>query len=223
MFGDSQDLFLERRHPENPHLFKHGDSWEEASLRREEIEVRGREEPHTTEIVKTRHGPLISRDPPMSLRWTAHEIETSTLDAFLDINRARDWREFQLALQNFSLPVQVLVYADVEGNIGLRAAGLLPVRKKGRGAAPSPGWKEEYGWEGFIPRQQMPGKLNPEQGYLAAANHRLAPQDYPYTIDVDPAPPYRMQRITQFLESRKGGQARLPEGETSIFSPLIPG
>ncbi len=199
--GDSQDLFLEERHPDDPHLFKYDGEWYEAEVEEKEIWVDGQEDPEIVEVIRTRHGPLISEDPPMSLRWTAYEVEASTLDAVIRINEAAGWEEFKDALRYFSIPVQSLVYADVEGNIGFRVAGTLPVRKKGQGLVPSPGWDKSYGWEKFIPFEEMPELFNPDRGYIVSANNRVEPDDYPYMISLDNAPGYRKQRITEYLGS----------------------
>lgn len=201
--GDSQDLFLEKRKQDAPLLFRCDGQWKRAGVRKEKIQVKDREHPEVIKVITTRHGPLISKNPPMSLSWTAYEIERSTIDAILGINRADNWKEFQLALKDFSIPIQGVVYADVEGNIGFRTAGRIPIRKQGKGLSPSPGWDTEYGWQGFVPIQEMPRAFNPEKGFLATANHRVTGRDSPYPVHLDAAPPYRMQRIVEYLSKRK--------------------
>ena len=199
--GDSQDLFLEERHPDDPHRFKYEDQWYEAEVVEKEIQVEGQDEPDVIEVIHTRHGPLISDDPPLSMRWTAYEAETSTADAIFKMNQAAGWEEFKAALKHFSVPVQAIVYADVKGNIGFRVAGDLPVRKEGQGLIPSPGWEEGSGWEKMVPFDELPELYNPDQGYIVTANHRVEPEHYPYQISLDSAPHYRKQRITEFLGS----------------------
>ncbi len=197
--GDTQDLFLEERHPEDPYSFKYEGEFYEADVEIAEIKVDGRTDPEVVEIIHTRHGPLISDDPPMSLRWTAYEAGASTLDAVLKINEAEGWEDFRAALAHFAVPVQAFVYADVEGNIGFRVAGKLPIRKSGQGVMPSPGWEEGHGWEGFIPFDELPELYNPPEGFIASANNRVEPDDYPYLISLDNAPGYRKLRIDEVL------------------------
>ncbi len=197
--GDTQDLFLEERHPDDPYKFKYEDEWYEAEVEEKEIMVDGREEPEVVEVIHTKNGPLISDDPPMSLRWTAYEVETSTADAVFQLNRATGWEEFNDALVHFSVPVQAVVYADVRGNIGFRVAGKIPLREQGQGLMPLPGWEENYGWKGFVPFEEMPEVLNPPEGYLATANHRVETEEYPYIICLDNAPPYRKQHLADSL------------------------
>lgn len=200
--GDTQDLFLEERDPENPHRFRYEGEWYDAEVIVEEIAVKGQDEPELVEVIITRNGPLVSNDPPLSLRWTAYDFETSTFDAILGMNAASDWDQFRQALFYFTIPVQNVVYADVEGNIGFRTAGLLPIRKAGAGLMPSPGWSADYGWEGYIPMAELPELFNPPRGYIATANHRVVSDDYPYLIAIDDAPPYRMMRLVEQLESK---------------------
>ncbi|MEF8823054.1 MAG: penicillin acylase family protein [Desulfohalobiaceae bacterium] len=201
--GDTQDLFLEKRHPDKPHRFEYNGEWKRAGVEKHKIQVQGQKEPRVIEVIKTRHGPLISRNPPLSLHWTAYEIEKSTIDAIMGMNQAGNWTEFKQALKDFTIPAQAVTYADVKGNIGFRAAGLIPVRKQGKGVEPMPGWKEGYDWKRFIAHEEMPESLNPKEGFLVTANHRITPSDYPYVIDLDTAPHYRMRRIADFLHEQE--------------------
>ena len=197
--GDTQDLFLEEQHPDDPYRFKYENEWYTARVIKEEVKVKGEDEPELLEIIITHNGPLILNDPPLSLRWTAHEMDAGTMDAILGMNRARNWEDFRKALFDFTLPVQNIVYADVDGNIGFRTAGLVPIRKQGYGLEPSPGWSADYGWKGFIPMEELPELFNPSQGYIATANHRVVDDKYPYPIMIDDASPYRMIRIVDVL------------------------
>jgi penicillin G amidase len=199
--GDTQDLFIEERHPDDPYRFKYESEWYTARIINEKIKVKGQDEPELIEIIITRNGPLISNAPALSLRWTAYEIETSTVDAIMGMNNARNWKDFRRALFDFTLPVQNIVYADIDGNIGFWTAGLVPIRKQGVGLEPSPGWSSEYGWEGFIPMEELPELFNPPQGYIATANYRVVDDKYPYPIMIDDASPYRMIRIVDVLGS----------------------
>ncbi len=199
--GDTQDLFLERRDPDAPDRFFFDGRWYEAEVLEEDIYIKGNAEPEALKVIVTRNGPLISEDPAISLRWTAHHVETSTVDAVIGMNLAQNWDDFCDALVHFSTPVQNIVYADIHGNIGFKTAGLLPIRKQGAGLMPMPGWDGNYGWKGFIPFDELPELYNPPKGYIITANHRVAGDDYPYPIAVDDASPYRMMRIEAVLGS----------------------
>ena len=52
--------------------------------------------------------------------------------------------------------MQNMVYADTEGNIGLIAPARVPIRRKGDGSMPVPGWTSEFDWAGFVPFDELP-------------------------------------------------------------------
>ena len=202
--GNAQDLFLEEFHEEDTLRVRGPDGFYEVEVREELIQVDGRDAPDTLHVRVTRNGPVFQpeEEPPLSIRWTAHHVERSPLDAILQANAATDWESFREAFRHFTVPVQNLVYADVEGNIGFFTAGDLPIRRQGVGLLPEPGWDDAYGWEDIIPYDELPVLFNPPQGYIATANHRVTDDTYPYVIEHDHAPYFRQQRIVEQLEAR---------------------
>ncbi|HEY7349760.1 MAG TPA: penicillin acylase family protein [Ktedonobacterales bacterium] len=199
---DTQDLYLERFNPENPRQYDYQGAWEEAKVIREEIRVKGRVEPEVEEVVMTRHGPIITgMEPggqPMALRWTSHAPAT-TAEAVLGINRAGNWEEFTAALRHWDAPAQNFVYADVDGNIGYYMAGRVPVRAKGQGLLPVPGWTGEYEWAGTIPFEELPQAYNPPSHQIVTANNRIVGDDFPHFITHEYFSGYRARRITDLL------------------------
>src|SRR6266852_2636879 len=85
----------------------------------------------------------------LSLAATFTTPEDRSAEALWEVNRAADWSSFRAALQKFVGPIQNMVYADIDGTIGFIAAGLVPIRRKGDGWFPAPGWTGEYDWVGF--------------------------------------------------------------------------
>jgi len=200
--GDTQDLFVETRSNENPALFKDGETWYEARTEIVEIPVAGREAPEEITITYTKNGPLISEDPPIALRWTVQELDGMGIDSIMAFNLARNWEEFTAALDGFAAPSLNATYADVDGNIGFRTAGLLPIRGHGLGLVPLAGDNPENRWQGYVPTEQMPEILNPSTGFIAAANARVNSIDNPPMVSADNAPGYRIRRLHTVLSSR---------------------
>lgn len=200
--GDTQDLFIETRSKDNPLLFKSGDEWVRGRQERVAISVRGASEPAELTITFSHNGPLISEDPPIALKWTAHNLEGRGLDAVLDFNRAQNWEEFTKALSRFPAPTLNATYADIDGHIGFKTAGLVPVRGQGEGLYPLDGSKPENQWQGTVPDAELPVLFDPPSGYVAAANARVnAPGNGPL-ISADNAPGYRIRRIQSVLSKR---------------------
>ena len=137
----------------------------------------------------------------MAFRWTA--LDSGKLfESVLQIDKAQNWEEFRSALQDWSAPSQNFVYADVDGNIGYQMPGQIPIRAKGDGTVPVPGWTGEYEWTGTIPFDELPSVYNPEVGYVATANNQVVPDSYPYLISTEWAAPYRAARIVELIEGK---------------------
>jgi len=213
--GDVQDLYVEHLDADRTAAEFRG-GWEPLTIHREEIVVRGAEEPVVIEVRESRHGPLLDHavvgqigpdfvplpgEPVYALRWTGaeHGIRPSLV---LDAARARDFHEFRAAALEIDCPGQNFVYADVEGNIGYACTGVFPVRAGGNGAAPVPGWTGDHEWIGVITPNDLPWSLNPERGFLVTANNRIHDDDYPHLIGHDFHTAHRARRITELLAAR---------------------
>jgi len=137
----------------------------------------------------------------VALRWTALD-PGRTIDALFAINRAGNWIEFRAAAALFEVPAQNIVYADVDGNIGYQSPGRVPVRGKGDGTWPSPGWDPAYDWQGFVPFAQLPTVYNPPEAWIVTANQAVVGPQYPNLLTRDWSYGYRSQRIFDMLRER---------------------
>ena len=200
---DVEDFYIEKFDPRSGRYLFRGAA-EQARLEQDPIAVKGRRQEPFDQWV-TRHGPimLIDNGRYMALRWTAAEPKSFQFP-FLDINRARNWDEFTAALRRFPGPGQNFVYADVDGNIGYHATGLLPVRRTYDGDVPVDGSSGNYEWDGFIPFDQLPSFYNPAGGVVITANQNPFPLNYPYRVHGNFASQYRSRQIRDLLLARKG-------------------
>lgn len=204
---DVQDLYIEKRNPDNPVQFEYMGKWEDAKVYNEKIKIKG-ESPLAYKVVVTRHGPIISefaedqqQDTALAMRWTALDA-TTELEAIQMFAKAHNWDEFKKSLEYFDAPAQNFVFASNDGTIAYRANGLIPIRKNGDGLVPVPGWTDEYEWTGFIPWGELPTTVNPTEGFIATANNKVISDSYPYHITDNWAQPYREERIQQVLKSK---------------------
>ena len=206
-FGpDVQDLYIERRQSDNPYKFEYDGKYYDAQVDKYSIKVKGQDD-EQFEVVNTKHGPIIdfllkplgNENTSFSMQWTALE-STQELEAILNIDKAQNWEEFEKALENFKAPAQNFVFADNQGNIAYKSNGNVPIRKKGNGNLPVPGYSSEYGWTGYISYDKLPKIVNPEQGFIATANTETVKTDY-HTSNVW-AQPYRKARIDEVLSEK---------------------
>lgn len=211
LFGDQQDLYLERLNDDGTAALYQGE-WEPLAIHREEISVRHMDEPVVVEARETRHGPIVTSyllglaNPELvelpgetyALRFVGFE-EGIKLSGVHHLDTAADFEEFRAAAEEWRSPGLNFLYADVDGNIGYQSSGLHPIRKSGDGTLPVPGWSDEYEWDGFIRFEEMPWAYNPEEGFLLTANNKIHDDSYPYVIGKDFAAPFRARRIAQLL------------------------
>ncbi len=226
-YPDVQDLFMERlrRTDDGRVQYAYRGEWLDAEVRREVIHVKGRE-PITEDVIVTRHGPIINALAPglaaptpmhphahtdagsdpsplahaLALRWTALD-PAPMLAALRAMNRARTCVEFREALRGWATPVQNAVYADTQGNIGYSYPGRIPIRARGQGRVPVPGWDGAHEWLGYVPFDELPHLVNPPEGFIASANNRVAAA-FPHFLGSEFATGERAQRIVERLKQQ---------------------
>jgi penicillin G amidase len=196
-------------------------------VRREEIAVRGRDEPEVIEVRCTHHGPVVNNflgadtTEPLALRWITLDEPTTNQAMFgvLDVSSGEELVEL---MGTHTTPVSNLVWADRHGSIGYKLVGRLPARSGGCPDLPKPGWTGEFEWEGTIPYAELPEVTDPESGYLVTANNKVAGDGYPHHITSDWLDGYRARRIEQLLEaSEEHDLEGFERMQSDVFS--IPG
>jgi penicillin amidase len=216
-YPDVQDLFVEQVRGDTVRV---GDAYLPLRVRTEEIRVAGEDQPRTLTIRASRHGPLMSdvddqlkgvtlggsgRQGPstgpyaVALSWTALS-PGRTMDAVLALDRATGFAQFRAAARLLVAPSQNLLYADTHGNIGYQLPGDIPVRNRGNGRTPSPGWDPHYDWTGRIPFAELPYAYNPPSGFLVAANQPIIGPQYGPTLGSDFSYGWRSQELVDALE-----------------------
>jgi penicillin G amidase len=206
---DVQDLYIEKFNPDNPKQYQTPSGWQDAVIRHEQIKVRkGFGSPDyntvTYDVTVTRHGPIIFEGDGKryALRWTALDPAKNNAESSFVLNRARNWKEFNTALESFTAPTQNIVYADVDGHIGYHAAGVVPIRKSGDGSVPYDGSTDAGEWTSYIPVSKLPTLFDPPSGIIVTANQRIVGTDYPYFLTHSWAQPYRARRILDLLSEK---------------------
>ena len=213
---DVQDLFVEQLDSADLSRYVAPGGWRAFDVRHERIGVKDGDDV-TLEVRESRHGPILDdawsvpdhdagTDRVFALAWTALREDDLTLQAGLGLAHARDWESFVANARDFHSPQQNITYADVNGDIGYLAPGLIPVRnRRGEerpGMMPRPGWDASHDWQGFVPFDELPRVDNPAGGVIVTANHRIVPDRYPHHLTFEWAGGYRAQRIMEKLGER---------------------
>lgn len=254
---DVMDLYIEKVNPDNPNQYEVNGTWVDFKTREEVIKTASGDSVTIT-VRSTRHGPVISdtygplkdqgdakdedfvpfkdrtgvevpENYVIALAWTALTPSTP-FEAIWGLDKAQNWEDFRKAASNFHVPAQNLIYADIEGNIGYQMPGDVPIRSKGDGTVPVPGWTDEYEWTGMIPFEELPYTLNPAEGYIATANNQVPPRDYPHFITYDWDYGFRADRIVNMIQSApnridmdyiKTMHGDSYDANAAVFAPLL--
>lgn len=149
-------------------------------------------------------------------KWIANELNLA-FRAIYGFFYAQNRADFDQASEYFYAPAQNFVYADVDGNIGIRPTGRVPIRAGNLdGAFPCNG-SDASGigdWIDYIDFEDLPHTENPEQGYLTSANQiAVGPEytKYPLQHPNPNSPGYRARRINEVLSNAEDGTVGIEE------------
>jgi len=194
---DELDYFIEKLNPDNPNQYL-------------KIKTKKGVKEEKLLVKISRHGPIISEVMPLAppntaMQWVGTK-PTGVLWGFTDMMQARNFQEFRRAISHVRTPTLNMGYADIDGNIGYQYMASPPIRKKGTGVLPVPGWNGEYDWTGHVPFEKLPYDLNPKKGYFGSFNNE--PKRTPYHITNF----YLFERALRFEEiAREMGKLNLEE------------
>jgi penicillin amidase len=209
--GDIQDIYIEKVNPSNGNEYLFKGKYEPFKVVSERIYYKaGKDKKYIdVNVLISRHGPILNSitkvsikdGPPLALK-TVDGAMKGLFTFSTEIMEAKNWSSFKKALSHYNAFIWNWVYADKEGNIGFRVSGMIPIRKKGTGLEPVPGWDGEHEWKGVIPFEELPELYNPKAGYIVTANNEISDERYPYMIQSSAfVLPYRAMRIEELIKS----------------------
>lgn len=231
-YADVADIYVEQFDAKDTDRYMYCNEWYTCDVVEEKINVKGRSEPLVERVRITRHGPVIgplmfhisksgdenndafTEDFSIRATYLEHVPGVLTIDQFRVMNSAKDWDGFVSTMHNLGQLSVNVGYADVRGNIGYYMSGWLPKRSEKalkRINLPLDGSTDQYEWLGFVDLTENPHCLNPEQGFIVSANHKIADDSYPHFIGNCFKRASRATRITDlinqilFVEKRKIG------------------
>jgi penicillin amidase len=201
---DDMDFAIESSSEDGLRYLDRGE-WIEYTVRAETLQVRGAD-PQVIHVRGTRRGPVVSDALPglgadLTAVWTALSSDARSTGLW-NMNLARSLTEFDRAVQGFAQPHQNVVFASVDGRIGYRLAGRVPVRGDWDGSLPVEAARMDAGFRGTWPPAMHPSGFDPPAGFFATANNLQAP-GLGTAISTDYAAPLRAERISRRLEARR--------------------
>ena len=211
-YGDVQDLYVETLDPKDSGRYLDGGKSVPFEVLSENIRVRDKAAPggfrdQALKIRYTKRGPVISDheglgpkgDKLLALRSTDAEVLAPHL-GIEHLLSAPDVAAFDAEVQKIDLMMFNFVFADDHGSIAHRASGAVPIRSGADGGYPRlPPEDGSDDWRGFIPKDRMPGMLNPSRAWVGTANNDTRPEGFGWYYTNQVAPNYRYRRMAQVL------------------------
>ena len=179
--SDQVDTYLEVLNPANPKQYLFDDAYEDMSCRTETFTVQEPPPPAGSggvpmtvqrEFCRTRHGPVFYSDGTVAFShaYAHRNLELISAANWLRMAQATNLDQFKTLVDGMSMSFN-FNFADNQGNIAYFHAGrrpLRPNRSDPRFPLIGTGAQE---WQGFLPKDQMPGIVNPAQGWLTNWNN----------------------------------------------------
>ncbi|MBW3098004.1 penicillin acylase family protein [Pseudohoeflea coraliihabitans] len=231
---DVQDIFIERVNPDNPEEYLTPTGWAAFGSARETIKVKGGADVVFTRRW-TRHGPVLPEsykniaaylpeNSVAALQWVALAHDDTTANAGPRLFTVESVADYQAAMEPFLTPMQSMVVADIDGNIGFIAPGRAPVRDPRNlveGRAPVPGWDEIYDWQGYLPFAELPRQTNPDKGAIGTANTKIVSATYPHFLTYDWDRGFRQERVDALIIDAEAPHTPelSREAQADVYSP----
>ncbi|MEM8986778.1 MAG: penicillin acylase family protein [Pseudomonadota bacterium] len=232
MYADTMDYIVEKIDPDNPDNYMTENGSEPFLVRDIEVKVKGAGV-RTIKVRETRNGVVVSDRHLYEAGFDAFsggladayavveetfgpghvvvrrqvnsEVGQLTIQSLLNVSRAHNWEEFQNALREYEWTNNV-VYADVEGNIGVQMSARLPNRRPVNGwdgERMARGWLGEGVWDGYVPFDELPYVFNPPKGWIADSNGRAVLTEFPYRLTNNYSPPWRVMRAYELISAKQ--------------------
>lgn len=213
LMNDDGDFYIETIDSSGKNYLLNN-NWKDLKVFKDTIKVKGAND-YVYEIKETHRGPIISdihpgtllfseeqiKMPPISMKWLGNDF-SDELNAFLNLNKAKNITEVKSAMKDYRLPGQNFVIADNEGNIGYVFGASVPLRKSNNPTLIFDGTTTENDWLGFVPYDELPYLINPPQNFIATANNKVI-KSFKYHISNLWEPSSRIDRILELIQSKE--------------------
>ncbi|MCP5097739.1 MAG: acylase [Chloroflexi bacterium] len=172
---DLVDVFVLDINPDNPDQYRFDGEWRDLEVEDAPITVTlfGRFRwTVKREVLWSVYGPTVRQDHGTYAIRYAGMGEISQAEQFVRMNKATSWDEWRTAMQDGTLPMFNVGYADAEGNIFYAYNGLFPVRAEGYDWRQYlPGDTSDTLWTDYLSFEQRPQVFNPPSGFVQNSNN----------------------------------------------------
>ncbi len=171
VWGDIHKLKL---NPNNKMQYEYDGQWVNFTERKAKLKVKvaGIKLAVKKRILGTEFGPVLeTKHGFFAIRFPAYK-EVRSAEQWFNMNKAKNWKEFEKAIKMEAIPSFNIVYGDKDGNIFFQCGGQYPDRD------PSLSWSQpitsgssKHKWTKLMPYDKKPATFNPDCGFVYNANN----------------------------------------------------
>ena len=212
---DDQDVYIEEVNPSDANQYRVPNGW--ANFESRESIMRIKDEPSITlQLQWTVNGPVLPPDqfdlgtirPPghvTVLVWTALSGQDTTMQAAMNLMRARSVEAGIAAAEDYVAPSQMLTLAD-RNSVGLKLIGHVPNRRADnvtQGRMPHYGYLPQNRWDGHRPFDTNPGWIDPVGGIVGNTNNKITNALFPAHVSFSWSDSQRVNRWRLLMQARE--------------------
>ncbi len=212
---DDQDIYIEEVNPSDASQYRVPNGW--ANFETRESIIRIKDAPAVTlQLQWTVNGPVLPPDqydlatirPPGHVTvvgWTALSGEDTTIQAAMNLMRARTVEAGIAAAEDYVAPSQMLTLAD-RNSVGLKLIGHVPNRSPDnvtQGRLPHFGYLPQNRWDGRRDYGENPEWIDPFGGIVGNTNNKITDAPFPAHISHMWGDSQRVNRWRLLMQARE--------------------
>ncbi|MGJ8611697.1 MAG: penicillin acylase family protein, partial [Octadecabacter sp.] len=212
---DDQDVYIEEVNPSDADQYRTPDGW--ANFRTRESIVRIKDAPSVTlHLQWTVNGPVLPSDQydlgtirPQGhvtvVNWTALSGQDTSIQAAMNLMRARSVETGIAAMDDYIAPAQMLTLAD-RNSVGLKLIGHVPnrsVENVTQGRMPHYGYLPQNRWDGRRPYADNPEWIDPVGGIVGNTNNKIVNLPFPAHVSFTWGDSQRVNRWRLLMQARE--------------------
>lgn len=212
---DDQDVYVEEVNPSDASQYRVPNGW--ANFRTQESIIRIKDAPSVTvQLQWTVNGPVLPPDqydlaairPPghvTAVAWTALSGADTTIQAAMNLMRARTVEAGIAAAEGYIAPSQLLTLAD-RNSVGLKLIGHVPNRAIDhvtQGRMPHFGYLRQNRWDGRRDYADNPEWIDPVGGIVGNTNNKIIAAPFPAHVSFTWGDSQRVNRWRLLMQARE--------------------
>jgi len=216
-YPDMNDIYQLVVNPNNKDEYRVDGKWQKFEIEKVKLKVKvflGIKLPIRRKVIWSDFGPVIRNEKGYFAFFSQSLNNINAIEQWLQMNKARNFEEFESALKLLGIPRFNIVYADREDNIFYMSNARLSVRDS------IVNWRElilgdksSLILKDYHPYEDLPKMINPESGYIFNTNNspfnssaekdNLRESDYEITFSFKESENNRSLRFMELIRNHE--------------------